>query len=144
MTRFLLDTNVVSESFKPQPSSILARWMADQADESLLVAAISIGEIWRGVLKAPAGRKRRELEAWFSGSDGPPAVFAGRVLAFDERAALQWAELVDAGEREGRPRSATDMLVAATAAVHECVVATANERHFRGVVPMINPFREPA
>jgi hypothetical protein len=33
-----------------------------------------------------AGRKRQQLDVWFSGPDGPSALFAGRVLPFDEKA----------------------------------------------------------
>jgi hypothetical protein len=36
----------------------------------------------------PQGKKRRDLDAWFSCSEGPQALFAGRSLAFEERAAL--------------------------------------------------------
>jgi predicted nucleic acid-binding protein len=43
------------------------------------------------------------------------------------------------GHAGGRPRSALDMIIAATAVVHDCVVVTANERHFRDVVAFINP-----
>ena len=31
-------------------------------------------------LEKPAGKKRRELERWFSGPEGPQALFAGRLL----------------------------------------------------------------
>ena len=80
------------------------------------------------------------MEAWFAGSEGPQALFAGRVLPFDERAALEWARLMADGTAAGRPRSAVDMIVAATAAAHGLTVATANERHFRGAcVPWVNP-----
>jgi predicted nucleic acid-binding protein len=33
------------------------------------------------------------------------------------------------------------MIIAATAAANDCVVVTANERHFEGVVVFINPLR---
>ncbi len=39
-------------------------------------------------LETPAGKKRAALEAWFSGSEGPQALFAGRILSFDEQAAI--------------------------------------------------------
>lgn len=45
------------------------------------------------------------------------------------------------GTKSGRPRSALDMIVAATAAANQCVVATLDERHFRGVIDFVNPVR---
>jgi toxin FitB len=40
-----------------------------------------------------------------------------------------------------RPRSALDMVIAATAAANDCVVVTANERHIEGAVEFLNPLR---
>jgi toxin FitB len=78
------------------------------------------------------------LEAWFIGTEGPAALFSGRVLPFDERAAMEWARTMAAGTAVGRPRSPIDMIIAATAAANSCVVVTVNERHFRGVVEFLN------
>jgi toxin FitB len=68
-------------------------------------------------------------------------LFQGRILPFDETAADEWARIMVDGTRSGRPRSGLDMIVAATAAANQCVVATLNERHFEGVVDFINPLR---
>ena len=141
MTRYLLDTSIVSEASKPQPSSAVADWVQNQADSDLFISTLTIAEIWRGVLEMASGRRRRNLEAWFAGAEGPSALFSGRVLPFDEPAAMQWARIMAAGTAAGRPRSPIDMVIAATAAANNCVVVTANERHFRGVVEILNPSR---
>jgi toxin FitB len=140
VTRYLLDTNIISNLTKPAPSETLVAWMAEQADEDLFIASLTLAELRRGVLEQPAGRRRRALERWFAGPDGPPALFAGRVLAFDEPAALSWARLMAEGTAAGRPRSALDMIVAAVAEAHDCLVVTDNERDFAGL-PIINPVR---
>ena len=88
MTRYLLDTNIISNAIKPLPSQLLLEWMAEQTDESLFISSLSLAEIWRGILEKPAGKKRRELEEWFTGPEGPQAIFRGRILPFDESAAL--------------------------------------------------------
>jgi toxin FitB len=80
------------------------------------------------------------LEAWFTGAEGPQALFAGRVLPFDEKAALVWARLMAEGTSKGRPRSALDMIIAATAEANACVVVTDSEKHFGGL-KCINPLR---
>jgi predicted nucleic acid-binding protein len=46
------------------------------------------------------------------------------------------------GRAIGRSRSPIDMIIAATAAANQCVVVTANERHFQGAVDFINPLRD--
>src|SRR5579862_3221138 len=114
--------------------------MAAQADEDMFISSLTLAEIHRGILEKPAGKKRRELERWFSGPEGPQALFAGRVLPFDETAALVWARLMAEGTAKGRPRSPLDMIVAAVAEANDCVVVTDNERDFAGL-KIVNPMR---
>ncbi|HEX3367005.1 PIN domain-containing protein [Phenylobacterium sp.] len=140
MTRYLLDTNIISDVVKPTPSDSLLAWMADQLDEDLHISSWTIAEVQRGLLEMPEGRRRQALEAWFSGPEGPQELFTGRVLSFDERAALAWARLMAAGTAAGRPRSALDMIVAAVAEAHDCMIVTDNEKDFAGL-NFINPLR---
>jgi predicted nucleic acid-binding protein len=138
--RYLLDTNIISNITKPTPSEALLAWMAEQADEDLFISSLTLAEIRRGVLEKPAGRRRDQLEAWFSGPEGPQALFAGRVLPFDEKAGLLWATLMADGKTRGRPRSALDTIIAAIAKANGCVVVTDNEKDFEGV-EFVNPMR---
>jgi len=140
VSRYLLDTNIICNITKPAPSKALLSWMAERVDAELFVASLTIAEIRRGVLEKPAGRKRDQLDAWFSGPEGPSALFAGRVLPFDEKAALVWARLMAEGTAAGRPRSGLDTIIAAVAEANTCVVVTDNERHFAGI-ETINPMR---
>src|ERR1035438_420929 len=114
--------------------------MADQLDDSLFICSLAVAEIGRGILEKPSGKKRTQLEAWFSGPEGPLALFAGRVLPFDEKAALVWARLMADGTASGRPRSPLDMIIAAVAEANHCVVVTENEKHFAGL-KIVNPLR---
>lgn len=140
MTRYLLDTNIISNIVKPEPSEPLLAWWSDQRDEDLFVASLTIAEIRRGILEKPRGKKRDALDAWFSGPEGPQELFAGRVLPFDDKAALIWARLMADGRAAGRPRSALDMIIAAVAGANDCVVVTDNEKDFAGI-QFINPLR---
>ena len=141
MSRYLLDTNIISHVVKPVPSQALLDWLGAQPDEDLFITSLTVAEIWRGILEKPAGRKRRDLDAWFTGPEGARALFAGRILPFDEAAGLLWAELMAKGRASGRPRSALDMIIAAVAGANGCVVATDNERDFRGL-EVVNPLRD--
>lgn len=140
MSHYLLDSNIISDVTKPFPSQSLVAWMTEHADEDLFIASITIAEVWRGILEKPTGRKRRELEQWFRGPEGPPSLFAGRVLPFDTHSAIVWARLMSEGTRIGRPRSAIDMIFAAVAEANGCILVTDNEKHFQGL-KFINPLR---
>ena len=140
MSRWLLDTNIISNVTRAVPSESLLAWMAEQADETLYISALTVAEIRRGVLEKPPGRKRDQLEAWFAGPEGPSALFAGRVLPFDEKAGLVWARLMVDGRAQGRPRSALDTMIAAIAETNDCIVVTDNQRDFDGV-ETFNPLR---
>jgi predicted nucleic acid-binding protein len=138
--RYLLDTNILSNVTKPAPSEALLAWMADQTDTDLFIASLTVAEIRRGILEKPVGKKREQLETWFSGAEGPQALFADRILSFDEKAGLVWARLMADGKTKGRPRSGLDTIIAAIAQANECVVVTDNERDFDGI-DVVNPLR---
>jgi predicted nucleic acid-binding protein len=138
--RYLLDTNIVSNAIKPEPSLALLAWYEEQVDSDLFVPSLAVAEIQRGILIMPAGRKRNLLQAWFSSHAGPQAVFAGRILPFDERAGLVWATLMAEGRAAGRPRDPFDMIIASVAVVNDCVLVTDNERDFWGL-DIVNPLR---
>jgi predicted nucleic acid-binding protein len=140
VTRYLLDTNIISNVVRPQPSESLLTWMSAQRDEDLFIASLTLAEIRRGILEKPRGRKRAGLEDWFAGPEGPQALFAGRILSFDDKAGLIWAVLMAEGKAAGGPRSWLDMIIAAVARANECVVVTDNERDFVGL-PIVNPIR---
>jgi len=140
VTRYLLDTNIISNVTKPGPSTAFLAWMAEQADSDLFISTLTVGEIRRGLLEKPKGKKRALLEAWFTGPEGPQALFAGRVLPFDEKAGLIWARLMADGKAKGRPRSALDMIIAAIAEANGCVIVTDNEKDFAGL-KFVNPLR---
>ena len=65
----VLDTNVVSEAIKPDPSRTVLNWFDIQPDASLFTTAISQAELLYGVELMPKGRRRSLLhdalkESW--------------------------------------------------------------------------------
>ncbi|EPX78094.1 PIN domain-containing protein [Salipiger mucosus] len=141
MTRYLLDTNIISNIVKPKPSESLLQWMEAQKDEDLFIASLTIAEIRRGILEKPRGKKRAALDAWFSGPEGPQELFASRILPFDDKAAVIWAQLMATGKSAGHPRSALDMIIASVAGANNCVVVTDNAKDFADI-QFVNPLRE--
>jgi predicted nucleic acid-binding protein len=137
----LLDTNIVSEISKPQPAPAIADWLRRQTAADLFISTLTMAEIWRGILELPIGRRRRALEVWFAGPEGPRAMFRDRIEVFVERAAFEWGRIMAEGRATGHSRSPIDMIIAATAIANNCVVVTANERYFEGAVEFLNPLR---
>jgi toxin FitB len=137
---FLLDTNVVSETTRPQPSALVLDWIAARASESLFISAITIGELRRGALLLTAGKKRRALLRWIE--TGIKADFAGRILPVDTAVMERWAQLQAASERAGRRLPLLDSLLAATALAHSLTLATRNTADFKAAsVPLLDPWR---
>jgi len=87
----------------------------------------------------PDGRRRLALEqavhALFV------EAFEGRVLPFDEHAAVVYAEVFALRRRAERPVAPSDLMIAAIAGVHGASVVTRNVRDFDGCgVPVVNPW----
>lgn len=57
MTRYLLDTKIISNVIKPRPSASLLDWMAARQDNDLYIVSLTIAEISRGILELPGGRR---------------------------------------------------------------------------------------
>ena len=49
MTRHLLDTDIISNLVRLEPSESLLAWMEEQHDENLLIASLTLAEIRRGI-----------------------------------------------------------------------------------------------
>ncbi len=136
---YLLDTNVLSETMKPRPAAEIALWMRAQPLRSLFTAAICQAEILAGIAIMPPGRRRGELEAMAQ------AIFAqdfdGRILPFDAQAASAYAELFAMRRHSGRPIETPDLIVAATARVHDAVVVTRDTGGFESCgLTLVNPW----
>jgi predicted nucleic acid-binding protein len=138
VTRYLLDTNILSETQKARPNPGVAEWLGGRTPRELVTCAIVLGEIWQGILELPDGARKQDYLRWFAGRSGPPVVFAGRILPFDDAAALEWGALLAEGRRLGRPRSAIDMQIAAIAKVSGCVLVTRNLRHYASVAHVVD------
>ena len=137
----LLDTCVVSEPLKARPEPKVLNWLDDQAAESLYLSTVSIAELLAGVAALPAGRRRSAL------SEGLSRVidrlFANRILAFDQAAAIQLPEIVTTARKSGFTISFADAQIAAIAMAHDFAVATRDTGPFHAAgVPVIDPWNE--
>lgn len=124
----IMDTNVLSEAFRPKPSDHVIHWMRSQPAIILFTTAICEAEILYGIAILPASRRRASLLAMAHGLFGEE--LAGRVLPFDSASAHAFAE-ISAGRRQiGRPIGEFDAQIAAIARANGGRLATRNVRDF--------------
>jgi predicted nucleic acid-binding protein len=135
VTRYLLDTNVVSELRKPKPHGGVIAWINSLRDDQLYLSAVTMGELQAGIerTRGQNAAKAREIEAWADQLEE-----SYHALPMDTRCFREWAQLM-----EGKPdHLLEDVMIAATARVHSLKVATRNERDFELLnVGIVNPFK---
>ena len=138
----VLDTNVVSETWRPKPEPTVLQWLDAQQPSTLYLTSVNLAELLVGIELLPAGRRRSGLERAFGEQLMP--LFAGRVLGFDERAAHAFALVQTGAQAAGNSIAFADAAIAAMARVNGFMVATRNVRDFRGTgVEVLNPWAEP-
>jgi predicted nucleic acid-binding protein len=134
----LLDTCVLSEMRRTDADPRLLAWFRAQPEELTFLSAVTIGEIERGVGMLEEGRRKKALGDWL---DAIVERFGERILPVDTIVARRWGSMSAASAREGRPRAALDMMIAATALAHDAAVATRNVADFLGTgVRLLNPW----
>lgn len=137
---FLLDTNVVSEAMRKQPSARVLDWIAAQVEESLFISAITVGELRRGSLLLGQGKRGKALLQWID--TGIKTEFASRILPLDTKVMERWADLQHATAKAGRGLPVIDSLLAATALAHDLTLATRNVADFAAAgVTLFDPWQ---
>ena len=134
---FLVDTNVLSESSKPDPDPKIAAWLYAHKERAY-VSSVSLGELAYGVERLPPGRKRSALEVWL---EATRQSMKGRILPFNSAVALEWGRLVAELENAGHPMPVVDSQIAATARRHGLMLVTGDVEDFRhSGARLLNPF----
>lgn len=131
MTRYLVDTNIVSEAAPTAAvrHDALLAWM-DAHSPDLFLSVVTIAEIADGVAKAKregAKRKATNLSAWLRTI---LHLYGDRVLAFDAATAEIAGGLTDLARGRGRSPGFADVAIAATAQRHGLTILSRNTRHF--------------
>jgi predicted nucleic acid-binding protein len=136
----LLDTNVVSELMRPAPESRVLEWLDAQPSADVLISAVTVGEIRLGIALLPDGQRKERLadlaEAMFQED------FSHRCVSYDMPAAAEYAAIVAARTRLGRPISVEDAQIAAMARAGNLTLATRNTKDFSDIeeLPLVNPW----
>ena len=135
----IIDTNVVSELFRPSPDVAVETWLGAQDPRDIYLTAISEGELLYGVAILPEGRRREGLAIAIEGILREE--FAGRILPYDSDAAAAYAVIAASRREMGRPMSTADCQIAAIAYTRGAKIATRNIPDFEACqVRLINPW----
>ena len=139
---YLLDTNVISELISKRPDKKVVEWIDRLDPNTIYLSVITIGEIRKGIEKLPPSKRRDRVKEWLEGD--LLLRFQGRILEITTEVMLIWGELTGRLEKEGRPITAIDSLVAAIALHGNYRLVTRNEHDFQHTgMTMINPWKEP-
>ena len=135
--RALLDTCVVSETFKPHPERVVLESVVALGRDAC-VSVITVGEMLKGAALLDEGNRQRDILARL---DKLQADFGPRILPVDLEIARLWGQLTAHAQRQGRQIAAPDGLIAATARHHGLPVMTRNVGDFLPAgVRVVNPW----
>jgi toxin FitB len=133
--KYLVDANVLSEPTKPVPDARVVEWLRHN-ERGIAVDPVILGELRFGILVLPRGRKRTGLERWFN-----TGVRRLQCLTWDAETGLRWAQLIAGLRLSGRAMPIKDSFIAATALLHDLIVATRNRTDFeKAGVRIVDPF----
>ena len=133
----ILDTNVLSELMRPQPSQAVVAWVDAQPSDDLFISAITMAEILHGIERLPTGKRKDQLHVLAQGLFDED--FADRVLPFDAHTAPRYAVWVATSQASGKSVSLADAQIAATCIAHQASLATRNVKDFsQGTLNLIN------
>lgn len=140
MPGYLLDTNALSML---APAAVAQRaagsdgtaaafrgWIR-QHDDALFLSVITLAEIQAGISRLErrgATKRAADLSRWLS---AVLELYRSRTLPLAADVALETGRMLDRAIAAGSALGFEDAAIAATAAINDLTVVTANERHFK-------------
>lgn len=136
----ILDTNVISEIFRPSPEPRVVGWL-ESLEGDVAITSVALAELLAGVRRLPDGRRKDELTRRIGAALEPYR--GGRaVLPFDDAAADRYADVLVARDRAGAPISTADAQIAAICLTHGAICATRNVKDFQHTgVELVDPWK---
>ena len=107
----------------------------------MAISTVTLAELRDGTATVVDETRRRRLEHWIDTE--VVASFASRTLPLTVDILAHWLFLARRLSAKGRPRSAPDLLIAATARVHGLIIVSRNYQDFMGTdVVVFDPWTE--
>ena len=136
----ILDTNVISELTRHIPDPGVLAWLDSLEISEVATTAVTAAELRYGLARLPDGHRKRELTAVIRGILAED--FYGRILPFDERASVRYAEVVTGRERIERPIGVADAQIAAICRDSAATLATRNTADFEETgIELVDPWK---
>jgi tRNA(fMet)-specific endonuclease VapC len=123
LTRYMLDTNIISDLIK-NPQGKAAKKIAAVGEDNVCTSIIVAAELRYGCSKANSKRLHKAVESLLGEIE---------VLSFDIPADIEYGEIRSELEIAGKPIGANDLLIAAHARAAAATVVTANVGEFERV-----------
>ena len=135
----VLDTNVISEVMKPDPSAKVTGWLAREFPPDIFTTAITQSELLYGIELMPRGRRRSALEGAITKI--LREIMGDRILPFDSQAAEIYARIAASRRSMGKPISEPDAQIAAIVRSRGASLATRNVGDFQHCgIKVVNPW----
>ena len=123
MTRYMLDTNIISNLIK-SPQGKAAKRIAKAGEANICTSIIVAAELRYGCAKSGSRRLLKAVEDLLS--EIP-------VLPFDAPADVEYGRIRSELETAGRPIGSNDLLIAAHACAMSATIVTANTDEFKRI-----------
>jgi len=123
VTRYMLDTNILSDLIK-NPQGRVARRIAKAGETSVCTSIIVAAELRYGCAKSGSAKLRKAVEDLLGEID---------VLPFEAPADADYGAIRASLESAGTPIGGNDLLIAAHAKALGATIVTANREEFRRV-----------
>ncbi len=137
--KYLLDTCVISELAKTEPSKEVVSWVIGNNEEDFYLSCLTFGELHKGILKLPDSKRKENLHLWVEYD--LKERFRNRIIVIDLKVAEIWGEIQGQGQARGRPMPTIDSLIAASGLTHNLIVVTRNIADMKqSGVPLFNPW----
>ena len=123
MTRYMLDTNIISDLVR-NPQGKTAKRIAKAGEDNICTSIIVAAELRYGCAKSGSERLRKAVEELLAEID---------VLPFDVPADTEYGGIRAELEAAGKPIGANDLLIAAHAGSIGATIVTANTDEFKRI-----------
>ena len=133
--KWLLNTNVISEGVQLRPNSKVVGWIASKGPETLAISIVTLAELRDGASTVRDEARRNFLMDWIESE--VVGSFRDRTLVLTTEILVDWLRLTRRLRGQGTPPPSTDLLIAATARVHEMIVVSRNTRDFASTGVML-------
>lgn len=139
MSKYLLDTCILSEMNKKEPNQGLIDWFKVNRLQDMYISILTVGELQKGINKLEHSIKKNRLQDWLDNYILPQ--FTNKIIDIDVNVITQWSKLVADKESVGESMPAIDSLIVASAIEYGLSIITRNTKDMQNaVIPIINPY----